>query len=139
MLPMHGRGSILKLVTTCVSAGTFDEIKGNVKVPPPSANGRIQPRTDDSLFETNLSGTIFWGGTVETRRISPVLGWEDGAIERKGLYGGEGGIRTPDRLTPMSDFESGAFNRALPPLRVSILSQVFELREAVRTREKNTV
>jgi hypothetical protein len=33
-------------------------------------------------------------------------------------YGGEGGIRTPDRLTPMSDFESGAFNRALPPLRI---------------------
>ncbi len=31
--------------------------------------------------------------------------------------GGEGGIRTPDRLAPMSDFESGAFNRALPPLR----------------------
>ncbi len=34
-----------------------------------------------------------------------------------GGYGGEGGIRTPDRLAPMSDFESGAFNRALPPLR----------------------
>jgi hypothetical protein len=34
------------------------------------------------------------------------------------LNGGEGGIRTPDRLTPMSDFESGAFNRALPPLRI---------------------
>ena len=34
-----------------------------------------------------------------------------------GLCGGEGGIRTPDRLAPMSDFESGAFNRALPPLR----------------------
>jgi hypothetical protein len=33
-------------------------------------------------------------------------------------YGGEGGIRTPDRLTPMSDFESGAFNRALPPLHI---------------------
>ena len=32
--------------------------------------------------------------------------------------GGEGGIRTPDRLTPMSDFESGAFNRALPTLRI---------------------
>src|ERR1700736_3663797 len=32
--------------------------------------------------------------------------------------GGEGGIRTPDRLAPMSDFESGAFNRALPPLRI---------------------
>ena len=34
-----------------------------------------------------------------------------------GLYGGEGGIRTPDSLATMSDFESGAFNRALPPLR----------------------
>jgi hypothetical protein len=33
------------------------------------------------------------------------------------LYGGEGGIRTPDSLATMSDFESGAFNRALPPLR----------------------
>ena len=33
------------------------------------------------------------------------------------MYGGEGGIRTPDTLTGMSDFESGAFNRALPPLR----------------------
>ena len=35
----------------------------------------------------------------------------------KGI-GGEGGIRTPDSLTTMPDFESGAFNRALPPLRV---------------------
>ena len=34
------------------------------------------------------------------------------------VYGGEGGIRTPDSLATMSDFESGAFNRALPPLRV---------------------
>ena len=33
------------------------------------------------------------------------------------LSGGEGGIRTPDSLATMSDFESGAFNRALPPLR----------------------
>jgi hypothetical protein len=33
------------------------------------------------------------------------------------LNGGEGGIRTPDSLATMSDFESGAFNRALPPLR----------------------
>ena len=35
-------------------------------------------------------------------------------------YGGEGGIRTPDSLATMSDFESGAFNRALPPLRISM-------------------
>ena len=33
------------------------------------------------------------------------------------MLGGEGGIRTPDSLTTMPDFESGAFNRALPPLR----------------------
>ena len=33
------------------------------------------------------------------------------------ISGGEGGIRTPDSLTTMPDFESGAFNRALPPLR----------------------
>jgi hypothetical protein len=45
-----------------------------------------------------------------------------------GLTGGEGGIRTPDRLTPMSDFESGAFNRALPPLRVSLFYQESALR-----------
>ena len=38
----------------------------------------------------------------------------------KESYGGEGGIRTPDTLTGMSDFESGAFNRALPPLRLWI-------------------
>jgi hypothetical protein len=36
-------------------------------------------------------------------------------------YGGEGGIRTPDTLTGMPDFESGAFNRALPPLRIAKL------------------
>jgi hypothetical protein len=35
------------------------------------------------------------------------------------VYGGEGEIRTPDSLSTMPDFESGAFNRALPPLRSS--------------------
>ena len=33
------------------------------------------------------------------------------------MNGGEGEIRTPDSLSTMPDFESGAFNRALPPLR----------------------
>jgi hypothetical protein len=33
------------------------------------------------------------------------------------LNGGEGGIRTPDSLATMADFESAAFNRALPPLQ----------------------
>ena len=32
-------------------------------------------------------------------------------------HGGERGIRTPDSLAAMPDFESGAFNRALPALR----------------------
>jgi hypothetical protein len=36
----------------------------------------------------------------------------------RGFYGGEGGIRTPDSLATMADFESAAFNRALPPLRL---------------------
>ena len=37
-------------------------------------------------------------------------------LENK-VDGGEGEIRTPDSLATMSDFESGAFNRAPPPLR----------------------
>jgi hypothetical protein len=28
-------------------------------------------------------------------------------------FGGEGGIRTPDRLAPMPHFECGAFNHSL--------------------------
>ena len=38
------------------------------------------------------------------------------------MSGGEGEIRTPDSLATMSDFESGAFNRALPPLRCIYLN-----------------
>jgi hypothetical protein len=33
-------------------------------------------------------------------------------------YGGEGGIRTPDTRKGMPDFESGAIDRTLPPLRI---------------------
>jgi len=36
------------------------------------------------------------------------------------MTGGEGGIRTPGTLASTSDFESGAFNRALPPLRIGL-------------------
>ena len=35
------------------------------------------------------------------------------------LNGGEGGIRTPDTLAGMHDFESCAFNQALPSLHAS--------------------
>jgi hypothetical protein len=38
--------------------------------------------------------------------------------------GGEGGIRTPDTRKGMPDFESGAFNRALPPLHKAILPKI---------------
>jgi hypothetical protein len=55
---------------------------------------------------------------------------------KKGLNGGEGGIRTLGTLSGSFAFEASAFNRALPPLRVTILSQVFDLREAVHTWEK---
>ena len=34
--------------------------------------------------------------------------------------GGEGGIRTPGTLAGTPDFESGAFDQALPPLRVRV-------------------
>jgi hypothetical protein len=41
--------------------------------------------------------------------------------------GGQGGIRTPVTLAGQPDFESGAFNRALPPVRnqrLSIMTQI---------------
>ena len=44
----------------------------------------------------------------------------------RGFYGGEGGIRTPDSLSTMPDFESGAFNRALPPLRDPAVDRLWE-------------
>ena len=47
----------------------------------------------------------------------------------KQVNGGEGGIRTPDTREGMSDFESGAFNWALPPLRVSILPKINRFRK----------
>ena len=34
-------------------------------------------------------------------------------------FGGEGGIRTPGTVPRTLDFESSAFNRARPPLRVN--------------------
>ena len=46
------------------------------------------------------------------------------------VNGGEGGIRTPDSLTTMPDFESGAFNRALPPLRTFYCAFVWPETEA---------
>ena len=43
------------------------------------------------------------------------MGSSYSAIELR-PHGGEGGIRTPDTREGMHDFESCAFNQALPPL-----------------------
>ena len=40
------------------------------------------------------------------------------SVRGQNMAGGEGGIRTPDTRKGMPDFESGAFNRALPPLHI---------------------
>ncbi len=49
---------------------------------------------------------------------------------RKETFGGEGGIRTPGTIAGTSDFESGALNRALPPLRFYCFHH-FNVRPAV--------
>src|ERR1035437_4609949 len=70
-----------------------------------------------------------WGSpsASEVRRRTTGL-VEKGGSEK---YGGEGGIRTPGSLATTSDFESGAFNRALPPLRIclQLLSWFLETRQ----------
>ena len=50
-------------------------------------------------------------------RVKPQRNLNEDDANGRTEYGGEGGIRTPDSLATMPDFESGAFNRALPPLR----------------------
>ena len=40
------------------------------------------------------------------------------SIRTKGIIGGEGGIRTPVTRKGKLDFESSAFNRTRPPLRI---------------------
>jgi hypothetical protein len=52
----------------------------------------------------------------EARPALRATGWR-GAGRAGARGGGEGGIRTPGTLTGTPDFESGAFNQALPPLR----------------------
>lgn len=42
------------------------------------------------------------------------------ALIRKGDYGGEGGIRTPDTLASMPHFECGAFNHSATSPRVVV-------------------
>ncbi len=53
-------------------------------------------------------------------------------------YGGEGGIRTPDSLSTMPDFESGAFNRALPPLREGMIQEATCEQPGARSVERET-
>ncbi len=76
----------------------------------PNARTRRRRRASLHLTVCLRSGDL--------RGFQPVSSLSRQRKRLRRLNGGEGGIRTPDRLTPMSDFESGAFNRALPPLRV---------------------
>ena len=56
------------------------------------------------------------GAGEGNRTLVRSMGSSYSAIELRPL-GGEGGIRTPDTREGMHDFESCAFNQALPPLR----------------------
>jgi hypothetical protein len=58
-------------------------------------------------------GSRSYGGMLARVPDQNMYGEEGRTCNR----GGEGGIRTPDTRKGMPDFESGAFNRALPPLR----------------------
>ena len=56
------------------------------------------------------------GAGEGNRTLVRSMGSSYSAIELR-PHGGEGGIRTPDTREGMHDFESCAFNQALPPLR----------------------
>jgi hypothetical protein len=73
-----------------------------------------------SLFKEDQGYMRVSARLNESHHPRPGIGCELFGLLMGIAYGGEGGIRTPDTLTGMSDFESGAFNRALPPLRVWI-------------------
>ena len=60
------------------------------------------------------------------------MGSSYSAIELRPL-GGEGGIRTPDTREGMHDFESCAFNQALPPLLEKQVRKIPYLAFAVKT------
>ena len=46
-------------------------------------------------------------------RSASLIGARASALDRRDIEdGGEGGIRTPDRLAPMPHFECGAFNHS---------------------------
>jgi hypothetical protein len=70
-----------------------------------AAAGAVKCMQEWSRFSFQSSETRPGGRTlvesVEKRKV--VAG---------GKAGGEGGIRTPGRVTPTSDFESGAFNHS---------------------------
>jgi DNA invertase Pin-like site-specific DNA recombinase len=52
-------------------------------------------RIRDKVAASKKKG--MWMGGLKTSRVPPVLSWVDDTMEKKGLNGGEWGIRTPDR------------------------------------------
>ena len=43
----------------------------------------------------------------------------------KGEYGGGGGIRTLEGLSPLPVFKTGAFNRSATPPQIGVLNQTY--------------
>jgi hypothetical protein len=64
--------------------------------------GRI-PQRPTTIF---IMWDKLWGSTIGPRFLSLHIS------KIKDCYGGEGGIRTPDRLAPMPHFECGAFDHS---------------------------
>ena len=109
--------------------------QGSKRRPPwalPPDNYLIQrPEFAQIHLASSLPGPKFGWRSVQIRPVPHHLarslgasGFETRAHDAESIYstllrisGGEGGIRTPGTLASTSDFESGAFNRALPPLR----------------------
>ena len=56
----------------------------------------------------------FWGQQIETQN--------EGRLSAARVSGGEIGIRTPVRLTPKPDFESGAFDHSAISPGIAILA-----------------
>ena len=67
------------------------------------------------------------------------LGSSYSAIELRPLPGGEGGIRTPDAREGMHDFESCAFNQALPSLQMRLIFYQISYRKVKRRARFSTV
>jgi hypothetical protein len=71
------------------------------------------------IYRRTLSSSVAIEDLATLPGSSEMLGPDHAKLLIIKLDGGEGGIRTPGTIAGTSDFESGALNRALPPLRAA--------------------